>query len=181
MIINFQNIKRKNILIMDLEFDEMNLLQAAGMIFTLINEKNFTYKLETSFNFYIKRDKVGKYARKYTGIDPQFLNDNGIALADFLEQFNDLMLSMDLEDALFVSHGSKNDRIVLKHAGVENLPSHSFCTHKNAGKILKREKGLALVDIARLAGYSMPHAHNAYYDVLATVVVFSFLQNKEAE
>lgn len=180
MVVNFQNIKRKHVVVMDLEFDQMNILQAAGMIFKLVNEKTYAYQLQTSFNFYIKRDEVGKYAQKYTGLEPEFLNDNGITLEDFIKQFNHLMSEIDLNDSLFVSHGSKNDRLVLKNSGIVNLPAHSFCTYKNATKILKREKRLSLEEVASDAGYYMFDKHNAFYDVIATTVVFSFLQNAEA-
>lgn len=180
MVLNFQNIKRKYVVVMDLEFDQMNLLQAAGMIFKLVNEKNYSYRLQTSFNFYIKREEIGKYAEKYTGLNLEFLNDNGITLEDFIKQFNDLMSEIDLDDAMFVSHGSKNDRLVLKNSGITNLPAHSFCTYKNAKKILKREKRLSLEEVASDAGYYMFDKHNAYYDVIATTVVLSFLQSVEA-
>jgi len=152
MIVTFQNIKRSHILLMDLEFDNMFLIQAAGLIFKMIDEKQFKYQLQTSFNFYIKRDKVGRYAEKITGINPQFLNDNGIALEEFLEQYEDIMKDVDLDNTLFVSHGSKNDRMVLKAAGIDKLPAHSFCTYKNASKILKRSSNLSLSGIAKEAG-----------------------------
>lgn len=180
MVMNFQNIKRKHILVMDLEFDQMDLLQAAGFVFTMVDEKIFTYQLKSSFNFYIKRDKVGKYTEKYTGINPQFLNDNGIDLEDFIEQFNEMMSEIDLDDTVFVSHGAKNDRSVLKHSGIDKLPSHSFCTYKNATKILQRENRLSLSEVAKDAGYILFNKHDAFQDVVATVAVFSFLKNAEA-
>jgi DNA polymerase III epsilon subunit-like protein len=166
---------------MDIEFDNMFLIQAAGLVFKMIDEKQFKYQLQTSFNFYIKRDKVGKYAEKITGINPQFLNDNGIPLEEFRQEFNNIISEMDLNDSLFVSHGTKNDRSVLKFAGIEKLPAHSFCTYKNAAKILKRDKKLSLSDIADEAGWKSYNNHDAFSDALATTVVFSFLKNKEGE
>lgn len=179
MFITFENVNKKHIVVMDLEFDNMNLLQASGFIFDIYDKKKFVYQLKTSFNFYIKRKKVGKYALKITGITPDFLNDHGIELAKFQEEFLDLISELDLEHSLFVSHGAKNDRLVLKKNGIKKLPEHSFCTHKNAAKILNRNKDLSLKSLAEEAHFTLRNGHDAYYDALATIAVFSYLKNKE--
>lgn len=175
MLISFPNQARKNIMVVDVEFDEMKILQAAGMIFT--RKKGDLYELVETFDFYILRDKIGKYARRHSRINLGILKEKGIEEASFVKELNSILTKYDLEDSVFVSHGTRNDRKILRNLNIE-LPAHSYCTYRNAMKILGRDSCLKLKDIAAEAGLNQGDFHDALFDVVATVIVLSFLENK---
>lgn len=178
MIVVFKNIKHQNVLVADLEYDNDGLMQFAGLLFEQVNEKEDMFQLSASFNFFVKKDKVNKYAEKYTGITLKFLQENGIEIEAIKASIESI--DIDLNDTLFVSHGSKNDRMVLKKSGITDLPSHSFCTYKNAKRILNRDKHLKLKDVAVESGFYLGEkSHDAFLDAWATVAVFSFLNKIE--
>ena len=179
MLMYFKNIKQPYVLITDIEYDKDNVLQCAGFIFKLVDEKNYIYQLAVNFNWYIKVPSVDKYAIKYTGLTPEFLNENGISKEEFIKTFTQLISNYNPEDMLFVSHGAQNDRLVMKKFGVNTLPLHSYCTYKNARRILNRESILTLANVAEEAGYKLFDEHDAHSDAIATAVIFSFLQKIE--
>ena len=123
---------------------------------------------------------VDKYAIKYTGLTAEFLNENGISKEEFITTFTQLISNYNPEDMLFVSHGAQNDRLVLKKFGLNTLPLHSYCTYKNARRILNREKTLTLANVAEEAGFKLFDEHDAHSDAIATAVIFSFLQKIES-
>jgi len=92
---------------------------------------------------------------------------------------------------MIISHGLKNDRLVLKDNGInfnsyedtdgKMKPVDGYCTFNNAKRILERDKKLKLEDLAEEAGYYLSCAHNAYHDMWATVAVFTFLRKKDYE
>lgn len=177
----FKGVKQEYVLTLDTEYDNMELMQCAGLLFKCIDSKNDIYQLALSFNTYVEREKVGYYANKCTGLTAEFLQENGVPMQDFIDQWESIFEGIDPDDVLFVSHGTRNDRRVLRKAGVKFLPGHSFCTYKNAKKLLKREKGLKLEDIAAEASFQLNGSHNAYYDAVATATALSLLKKLEWE
>ena len=177
----FKGIKQEYVLVVDTEYDNMVLMQCAGLLFKRIDEKNDIYQLAVSFNTYVTRDTVGYYANKYTGITSEFLQENGVPVEDFVTQYDAIFEGIDEDDVIFVSHGTRNDRRVLSSAGVTFSPGHSYCTYKNGKKLLKRETSLTLGDIAAEGGFQLNGSHNAYYDAIATVSALSFLKKLEWE
>ena len=65
MLMYFKNIKQPYVLVADIEYDKDNVLQCAGLIIKLVDEKNYIYQLAVNFNWYIKVPSVDKYAIKY--------------------------------------------------------------------------------------------------------------------
>jgi DNA polymerase III epsilon subunit-like protein len=179
MLMYFKNIKQPYVLVADIEYDINSVLQCAGLIFKLVDEKNYIYQLAVNFNWYIKVPSVDKYATKYTGLTAEFLNENGISKEEFITTFKQLISNYNPSDMLFVSHGSNNDRLVMKKFGIDVLPLHSYCTYKNARRILNREKTLTLANVAEEAGFKLFDEHDAHSDALATAAIFSFLQKIE--
>lgn len=172
----FTNMPFEHVLVADLEFDNFNILQFSALLFTR-KEKN-QYELKTTINFYVKQEKVGKYAEEYTGINSQFLMDYGISLEDMRKEVNNILSSIDLSKTVFVSHGSKNDRKILKSSDIL-LPAHSYCTYKNAARILKRDRCLSLGDIAKEANFRILKEHDAYWDAWATAAVLSYITRQD--
>ena len=87
---------------------------------------------------------------------------------------------------MLISHGLKNDRLVLNNAGLVLRRSNGqsvdgYCTFNNGRRILKRQNHLTLEDIANECGYYLHHAHNAFNDAWAEVAVFTYLKKKEYE
>jgi DNA polymerase III epsilon subunit-like protein len=181
MIIFFKNIKHKHILVCDIEYDQSQVIQFAGLLFKNVDYKNSLFQIEKSFNVFIKQDDVGKYTAMYTGIDKTILDNVGETEAEFLKLYDSFMQGVDLNDTLFVSHGSKNDRKILKALIPEGLPQHSFCTYRNAKRILDRNNELTLAHVANEAGYFLDNAHDAFADTWATVAVLSFLLKIDGE
>lgn len=181
MLVVFPNMATDNVLVMDVEFDNMKVLQVAGMFFSRI--KGDVFKLNQTFNKYVKRDKVGYYAARHTGLTVDFLQENGTDLEEFVEEMNLIMLDFDLNKTVFVSHGTKGDRKVLREAGLL-LPAHSLCTYKLAQRTLDKDSGFKLQDVAAKSGFNANNYHDALVDVMATTSSLSYLldeQNKLKE
>jgi len=184
MIIKCYNEDHPYILFIDLEFfnekGKNHLIQFSGLLFQRIEEN--IYQLKTSINQYIT-DKVCYPFVEYTSITNNFLKENGITLKDFQQLlFNDVLGEIDDKGILLVSHGLKNDRLVLMENDI-NLTTNidGYCTFTNARRILGRQNHLTLQDIAEESGYYLHNAHNAYSDVWATVAVYTYLKKLEEQ
>ena len=184
MIIKAYNENHNYLLFIDLEFNNQTLVQFAGLIFKKIDVE--TYQLMRSINTYISQ-KVCYPFIEYTSITNNFLAENGIRLEDAKALIEENFLAdVPLNELKVISHGLKNDRIVLNSAGINlstynNKPIDGYCTYINAKKILERQNHLTLVDIAEESGYYLHSAHNAYNDVWAEVGIFTYLKKIEAQ
>lgn len=186
MIIKCYNETHPYLVFIDLEFNNKNLVQFAALLFRNIDDD--TYQLVHSCNQYVTTKVCFPFV-EYTSITNNFLETNGISLTDLKEViFNDFLGEVDLKDVLIISHGLKNDRLILQENGI-NLthlddkvkPIDGYCTFTNAKRILQREKHLTAADIAEECGYYLHHAHNAYNDVWAEVAIFTFLKKIEQQ
>lgn len=189
MIIKCYNEKHPWLLFLDIEFDQLQLVQFSGALFKRIDED--TYQLASTITQYITAS-VSIYFQDYTKITQDFLATNGIPLESLRDLlFGEVLKDIDMGDLMVISHGLKNDRLVLKendinfnyYVDAENKtkPIDGYCTFNNAKRILNREKKLKLEDLAEEAGYYLSCAHNAYNDMWATVSVFTFLKKLDYE
>ncbi len=189
MIIHCYNEKHPYLLFFDLEFNDKELIQFAGLLFTRID--NETYQLKSSYNAYVSASVCYSFT-EYTNITNNFLAENGVPLDDVTEYiFNEFLKDVPLQELELISHGLKNDRIILQENGI-NLstitaedgkitPIDGYCTFKNARKILNRNKNLSLEAICNEGGYYLPNAHNAYGDAWATVSAYTYLKKIEKQ
>ena len=184
MIIYFKDVKEKYVLVFDIEFDQKTLVQFAGVLLERVGENLYT--ISKSMNQYVAH-KPSYYFQRYTGLNRIFLADNGIQLKDLVQLVEDVLLvDVPRSDLLVVSHGLKNDLLVLEQNMI-NLkydrnslePIHSYCTFTNARRILQRTNHLKLDDVARETGYYPTNGHDAFSDVWSTIAVFSFLKAME--
>ena len=184
MIIKAYNEKHSYLLFVDLEFNNGVLIQFAGLLFQRIDEE--TYQLARSYNAYVT-DTVSYPFMEYTSITNTFLTENGVPLKDLIIFLEDSFLKdIDLNNTLLISHGLRNDRLVLENNGIFLLKDNGtavdgYCTFNNAKRILKRNNKLTLADIAEECGYYLHQAHNAYNDVWAEVSVFTYLRKIEEQ
>lgn len=189
MIIKCYNEKHPWLLFLDIEFDQLKLVQFSGALFKRIDEE--TYQLATTITQYITTS-IGTYFQDYTNISQDFVLTNGIPLESLKDLiFGEVLKDISMSDILIISHGLKNDRLVLKENGINfsffvdkdgiTKPIDGYCTFNNAKRILEREKKLKLEDLAEDAGYYLSCAHNAYSDMWATISVFTFLRKIEYE
>lgn len=184
MIIKAYNESHQYLLFVDIEFNNRELIQFAGLLFQWIDDE--TYQLTKSFNQYVTA-KVGYPFMEYTGIKNDFLSENGIPLRDLVAGVQeDLLADIDLSDLLVIGHGLKNDRLVLLDNGINlstfnDKPIDGYCTFNNGRRILHRDNNLKLTNVAEEAGYYMQNAHNAYEDVWAEVAVFTYLKKLEEQ
>lgn len=172
----FSGLPFDNILVADVEFDNYKILQFSALLF--VRKEKDQYQLNKTINFYVTQEKVGKYAEEYTGINSQFLMDHGIPLEKMREEVNKILSEIDLKRTVFVSHGAKNDRKVLRNSDIL-LPDHSYCTHKNAARILGKSNGLSLGVLAKEANFRMLKEHDAYWDAWATAAVLSYITRQD--
>ena len=186
MIIKCYNEKHKYLLFIDLEFNNRELIQFSGLLFTQIDDDG-TYQLMRSVNQYVC-SKVCYSFTEYTNITNTFLSQNGIPLQELVNFIGDEFLKdINLSELLLISHGLKNDRMVMNDCGINlkfddnKKPIDGYCTFTNGRRILKRKKRLALSDLATEAGYYIYNAHNAYADVWAEVAVFTYLKKIEEQ
>lgn len=187
MIIKCYNESHPYLVFMDIEFNNKKLVQFAGLLFTKIDDE--TYQLMRSCNQYVST-KVCYPFMEYTSITNGFLEANGITLKDIKHIiFDDFLADVDLKDILLISHGLKNDRIILQENDInlthlhdiKTKPIDGYCTFTNAKRILHRDKKLTAADIAEECGYYLHHAHNAYNDVWAEVAIFTYLKKIEQQ
>lgn len=179
MLVVFKGVKQEYVYIADTEYDHMKIIESAGYVFQRVDDRNDIYQLAFSFDHYIKKARIHRYVQQYTGITPEFLAEEGLENEDFVKLYDEMFKDIDPEDTIFVSHGTQADRKVLKNSGVAFHPSHSYCTYKNAKRILKRENKVSLSDVAEEAGFMLKNKHSADADAWATVVAFSFLRKLE--
>lgn len=183
MIIKCYNENHLYLLFIDLEFNNRDLIQFAGLLYKRIDDD--TYQLMRSCNFYINQKVCYPFA-EYTQITNTFLEENGVPLKDVQELIDEFLLNVNLDELCIIGHGLKNDRLVLKDNGIQlthnnNKPIDGYCTFNNAKKILNRTSNLSLADLAEECGYYLHHAHNAYNDVWAEVAIFTYLKKIEAQ
>ena len=184
MIIHSYNERHEYLLFIDLEFNNKSLVQFSGLLFKQIDKE--VYQMMRSCNFYISQQVCYPFA-EYTSITNNFLIDNGVPLADAIELINEFLADVDINNLCVISHGLKNDRLILIENGIQfthkenGQPIDGYCTFNNAKRILGRNNHLTLTDLAEESGYYLHHAHNAYNDVWAEVAVYTFLKKVEAQ
>lgn len=192
MIIKCYNENHPYLLFIDLEFFNKweehtsvnRLVQFTGLLFQWIDDD--TYQLMRSCNEYVT-DKVCYPFVEYTAITTNFLAENGIPLQDMISSiYEDFLKDVPLNEILVISHGLKNDRLVMLENGLNlsnynDKPIDGYCTFENARKILDRKDNLTLADIAAECGYYLHHAHNAYNDAWAEVAVYTYLKKIEEQ
>ena len=180
MLIYINNLKYKNIILFDIEYDGTSLVQLAFLILTRTIEPNI-YAISKSINLYVHPSQpLSSFFTKYTHITNDFLCDNGVDLTVARALVEENLLDIDVNDTLIVSHGVKNDIDILERNGfaLSKIKNH-YCTYNMARKLLQRTSRLGLSDIAAEDGYFMFNAHNAYADVWGTLHAFCFLKNIE--
>lgn len=169
MIVYLKNEFHEHILVFDIEFDCMKLVQFAGLL--LRKAKDELYIVERSVNVYV-RTKVSYPFTAYTGISQAFLDDNGSPIEGVVQIVEDEFLAgIDKSKLLVVSHGLKNDRLVLMENCINLLYDHDkirtidgYCTFTNAKKILGRQDNLRLEDVANESIFYQADTHNAFND-----------------
>lgn len=192
MIIKAYNETHQYLLFIDLEFNNKTLVQFAGLLFKKIDNDGI-YQLYKSINQYIGTTVCYPFV-EYTNITNKFLEENGITLKDLQTIVqDDLLNEVNPAELLIISHGLKNDRIILNDAGLyclnsykkddedKRVPIDGYCTFSNGRRILHRNNELKLENIANEAGYYLHHAHNAYNDVWAEVSIFTYLKKIEQQ
>ena len=179
MRIKLNNIKQDNIILFDIEYDQNSLVQIAFLILCKIEPNIF--ELTKSFNVYIKQSHyLNNFFTRYTNITHRYLCDNGVDFPVAKAMVNEVVLNLDLNNTLIVSHGIKNDLKVLKENDIDLYKiNNRYCTYDNAKKLLKRTKSLTLKDVAAEGCYYMFNEHNAYADVWGTLYAFSHLNKLE--
>jgi hypothetical protein len=178
MIIKCYNTNKEYLLFLDIEFNNLSLVQYAGLLFKRIDDE--TYQLQRSCNLYITTQVCYAFA-DYTSITNNFLRENGIPIesaVDIIE--NEFLEGVEPKQLMIISHGVKNDCIVLERAGL-NIDCDKYCTFTNARRILKRTDQLSLEALATESGYYLHHAHNAFNDAWAEVSVYTFLRKVEEQ
>ena len=190
MIIKCYNENHPYLLFIDIEFDNTHLIQFAGLLFKRIDTDG-SYQLQTSINQYVST-KVGYPFMEYTGINNSFLDENGVPLSSLRTLiFDDVLGDISMKDIMIISHGLRNDRLVLNRNGI-NLsqyadekgtwkPIDGYCTFNNAKRILNRNDHVSATDLANQFGYYLHNAHNAYNDVWSEVVIFTTLKKIEEQ
>lgn len=186
MIIYTENTSYPYLLFFDIEFDQQQLVQFAGLLFKRIGDN--IYQLCRSCNQYINHKPSYPFTQ-YTGLTKQFLSENGTRTTDVIQVVLDEFLKdIPKDKMLVISHGLKNDRKTLlenklnlsyDERTLKDIPG--YCTFSNAKTILKRNEHLKLNELATECGFYLDGAHNAYHDAWATVSVFCWLKKIQAE
>ena len=181
MLLQLKNIKYKNIILFDIEYDQNSLVQVAFLI--LGAKQPNIFEIQKSFNVYIKQNHLlSPFFVSYTNITNSYLCNNGIDLPGARLLVNSIISDIDVKNTLIVGHGIDNDMRLLDKENF-NLSrfSNRYDTYKKAKKLLKRNEHLTLTDIAAEDNYFMFNQHNAYADIWGLLHAFCFLNRKENE
>lgn len=179
MIIQLKNIKYKNIILFDIEYDKNSLVQVAFLILGA-KEPNM-FEIQKSFNVYIKQSHLlSPFFVSYTNITDAYLRDNGLDLPRARALVDGVISNIDVNDTLLVGHGIDNDmRLLDKEQICLSRFYNRYDTYKKAKAILKRNDCLTLADVAAEDGFFMFNNHNAYADVWGLLHCFCFLNKEE--
>ena len=179
MIIQLNNIKYKNIILFDIEYDQNSLVQVAFLILGA-KEPNM-FEIQKSFNVYIKQNHLlSPFFTSYTNITNAYLRDNGLDLPRARRLAEEVISNIDVNNTLLVGHGIDNDmRLLDEHNFCLSRFSNRYDTYKKAKNKLQRENHLTLADLAIEDGYFMFNNHNAYADVWGVLHAFAFLNKEE--
>lgn len=176
MKIQLKNISKiSKLIFFDVEYDQTSIVQLAMLIFDKVEP--CIYELSSSINLYVRQPhKLNPFFVKYTNITDKFLAENGIEQNEAIEIVNDIVDNIDLNSAMVISHGVKNDLELLLHSGyhLKLIPNH-YCTYNSAKRILKRNERLSLRNVAEEGCFMLFDEHNAYADVWGTVFAFARL------
>ena len=124
MIIKCYNTNKEYLLFLDIEFNNLDLVQYAGLLFKKIEDE--TYQLMRSCNLYITTQVCYAFA-DYTSITNNFLKENGVPLESAIDIIeNDFLADVPQNQLMLISHGVKNDCIVLAISLAECSLTH-FC------------------------------------------------------
>ena len=179
MLLQLYNIKYKNIILFDIEYDKTSLVQVAFLILSA-KEPNI-YEIQESFNVYIKQDHLlSPFFIQYTNISDAYLRENGIGLSGARALVEEVISNINLSETLLVGHGIDNDMRLLDNCDFcLSRISHKYDTYKKGQKLLKRKNNLTLGDLAAEDGYFVFNEHNAYADVWALLHAFCMLNRLE--
>lgn len=172
----FDGESHEYILFLDVEFDQMKLIQFAGLLFRKVDDGY--YKLFRSLNSYV-RGPIGASFEYYTNLSQDFLIKNGVMLSDVKAQITEDLLWNVGNDILLVSHGIKGDLNVLEANGIIIPHAATYCTFEKAKTVLNRKTKISLEDICFECGVYPTGQHNAFIDSWLTVAVFSYLKDME--
>lgn len=173
------NVTEQQLVFFDIEYDQTSLVQLAVLIFDKIDTHIF--KLKTSANIYFKqRQPLNPFFVRYTGITDEFLQDFGVDELAAKELQDELLAAITSQPSLLVSHGIKNDLLILDKNGFawKDAAKH-YCTYTSAKRLLHRGSNLTLKDVAQEDGYFIYNEHNAYADVWGLLHAFCYLNEKE--
>lgn len=156
-MICFLNETHLYVLVFDIEFDQNDIVQFAGILFRSVGDGR--YVVVRTLNTYVSCSPSYPF-RVYTNISKEFLEINGVRKEDVVQQVEDVLLKdVPLDKLLVVSHGLKGDRemllknfINLSYDKTTIKAIDGYCTFVNARRILGRKDRLKLSDIAREAG-----------------------------
>ena len=180
MIVYFKGLKTPYVAAIDIEHDQGHMIQFAGILMKRVGEE--LYQVERSINFYVKRHHLNDFTTRYTHISVQFLEACGISLDEAQTKFYEEFIGeIPIEDITFVSHGIKQDSIVMRDSGLDINEAPHLCTYNLAKQILKRDKRVKLSDVLNEAGFCSVLEHNAYTDALETIYALSFLLKQEED
>ena len=177
MLVQFKEVKEEYVMVVDTEFDHQVLVQFAALVFK--REQGDVFRLVVSMNQFLKRNSLSSYFKNNMPITVEYLQENGLSEDEFKEMYNDTFGFLEDNNTLFVAHGAKQDKQVMRKSGLE-FNYNTYCTVKRAKALLKRDNKLKLENLAAEAMYFLEGAHDAYQDAMATVVVFSYLTDLEA-
>ena len=167
MKIEIQNEQHKHILFIDCEYEQNKVRQIACILF---KRNNFLYELLGSLNIYIYEDKsfIQSFFSDFTAITQDFLQKNGVKLADAKTQLQFFL--KDKDDLLIVGHNIKEDIFILKNNGVDLEKYEHYCTWTVSKKSILPHYSLQY--LASLEGWYISSPHDAFHDAWALVPVF---------
>ena len=179
MLLYIPNESHRNLVFLDTEFNDKKLIQVSMIIYENYMVQNVScYLLKGSLNLYINNE-INFFFTRYTGINQDFLDANGIPQEDAVEIIQEFIKDSILADSLFIAHGIKQDMTLMESIGINFGSAERYCTYNNSKRLLNREKNLRLIDVCNESGY-FAEQHDAYSDAKNVVHAFSYLKLVEA-
>lgn len=172
MILYFNHLEAPYICVFDIEHDQCELVQFAGLLFKRIGDG--LYQLSRNLNLYVEH-KITPFFKKFSKISQSFLDEYGVSKEDAKETLHEFLDGIPKEHLLLVSHGVYQDNIILNRNDIKTEGYNTLCTYELAKKVTGRLNHLTVHDLCNECGCVGIAEHNAYSDAFMTACILSFL------
>ena len=172
MILYFNHLDAPYVCVFDIEHDQCELVQFAGLMFKRVGDG--LYQLCRNINLYFKH-KASAFFQQFSKISQEFLDTNGLEKTEGLQMLDNFFYGIDKKDIILSSLGVFQDTVILNRNGFATDKFQTLCTYELSKTTMSRRNHLTVRDLCNECGCIGLADHNAYNDAIMTAFILSFL------